>query len=128
MDCIILPQNQLVMRKTHSNILWPLTYITWACKKSNCGLPNNSSLTVTLPWLESMTLALIPFVEPWAMSFHLKINWWQERHTQIFYGLQHNTIRAFFRVVVGSQIVIPSPQHKYILVYYEFSINYSRIK
>ena len=61
---------------------------------------------MTLSWLEPMILVLIPFVESWAMSFHLKTKWWWEKHIQIFSNLWHYTTRACFRVVVGSQIVV----------------------
>lgn len=29
-----------------------------------------------------------------------------EKDTQIFYGIQHRTMRAVFRVIVGSQIMV----------------------
>ena len=51
---------------------------------------------MTLLWLESMTLALIPFVGPWAVPFHLKTNWWWGRHTQIFYDIWHHVTWACF--------------------------------
>ena len=44
------------------------------------------------PW----PLALISFVGPWAVSFHLKTNWWWGRHIQIFYGIQYHTIWTCF--------------------------------
>ena len=62
---------------------------------------------MTLPWLEPMTVALIPFVGPWVMPFHLKTNWWWGRHIQIFYDFRHHTMQVCFRVTVGSQIVVP---------------------
>ena len=40
------------------------------------------------------------------MLFHLQINWRWGRHTQIFYDLRHHITRAYFRVVIGSQIVV----------------------
>ena len=70
-------------------------------RESNCGPPNNPSLTITLLWLKPMTLALIPFVKLWAVPFHLKTNWWWG--SMAFDIMLHESI---FRVVVGSQITV----------------------
>ena len=44
--------------------------------------PNNPSLTMTLSWLELMTLALILVGD--------------EKDTQIFYGIRHHTTWTYF--------------------------------
>jgi len=75
----IPPQNQLVMRKTLKSfmafdIIPRMPVFTVVAGSQIVDPPNNSSLTMTLPRLEPVTLAQIPFVELRAMSFHLKTN------------------------------------------------------
>ena len=122
MSCVIPPQNQLVMRKTHSNLLWHSTshnadlFLEWLLRVKLWS-PNNPSLTMTLcdsnSWhiiCQTMSYVISPQNELVMRKTHSNLLW---HSTSYFTGL--------FLEWLWSQIVALNERlwhfNKHILVY-----------
>ena len=68
----------------------------------NCEIPHNPSLTMRLQWLEHMTLALIPLVEPCALPKHPTTNWWRIRGHKSFTAFDHKPSLLILEQIVKS--------------------------
>lgn len=105
------PQNQLVMRKIHSNLLWhsishPKGMFLERSQGAELWFPQHSPLMMMLPQLKLQTLALISFVRPKAMPLHLKTNSDEEYTFKSFIVFNIAIYKPIFRAVIGSQNVV----------------------
>jgi hypothetical protein len=94
-------ENQLVSSEVSQNLLWHskshiARHVLRAVQVSSATLLhlNNSSFNITLPRLEPMTLALIPFVGSGLWPSHLKTNCCPVRKAKAFYGIQNRTLQG----------------------------------
>ena len=84
------------MVKLKCYISWTIIYVLQMLYCVKLWPPNNSSIIMTLSWLEPIPLTLLLFVGPWVVPFYLKTNWWWRRYTQIFYGIGCHVTRTYF--------------------------------